>query len=587
MRHRLFTPRTSVPLIALATVAAAALVAGLAGLTGGGRARAAGAAVPAGAWGSDGEVTAPGGLWLEDSYGRRLQLHGVDLAAKCGGGARPEPVAGTACVGPETGSSLPYVLSPTAPDPGRRFTTTDAETLATLGFTVVRLGIVWEGLEPGPQNAKANDPRFCTPHRPGTPFPSLDAHDPYRAAAVAAYLAHTDTIIGELQAAGIRVIIDMHQDAYGSDFSHASGPSPWNGEGAPAWATCTDQRQLSGADAYWGWAYSDPAAETAIQHFWRNDVSGNLQAQFARVWRAVARHYRGDPEVLGYEVLNEPTDFATHDFNKQLQCAYGGWSHEPRSCRDSGVQPVGGGGLIGAIESTDRGHLVFYEPSITSGARGADTLGVSEPLRFPRLVLAFHIYGTPPKGVYGCPKHICLRSERAGLAAVLRARARTRTLDQPGGPPAIMDEFGGGPSIPDIAQVVAMARHASLSWSEWSALQLHDPTGAPGEWLLDQKTRQPWPAKARVLAYPYPFATAGTPGPQTFDPATGQFTYSYATAPKVSAPTEIVVPPYDYPHGYRIVVTGATATSAPGDTLVTLVASAGYRRVTVSVTPTG
>jgi endoglycosylceramidase len=534
-------------------------------------------------WSFTGAATAPGGPWLKDSFGRTLQLHGVDLAAKCGGGARPRRAEGTPCIGPSSGPSPAYVLSPTARDPGRRFTAADARTLALLGFTVVRLGIVWEGLEPGPARSRPNDPRFCTPHRPGTPFPSLGVHDPYRASAVRAYLARTDRIIAELQAVGIRVLVDMHQDAYGSAFAHASGPSPWNGEGAPAWATCTGGRRLLAADAYWGWAYGDPAVQTAIDHFWRNDVSGNLQAQFARVWQAVARHYRGDPEVLGYEVINEPTDFDLPDFNRKLQCAYAGWAHALRSCKGSDVQPVPGG-LIGAIESADPRHLVFYEPMITSARNGGDTVGVAEPLRFPRLVLAFHIYGTPPAGVYGCPGHLCLRSERAAIAGALRARARTRTIGQPGGPPAIMDEFGGGPSIPDIAQVVGMARRASLSWSEWSALQLHDPTGAPYEGLLDQTTRQPWPAKARVLAYPYPFATAGTPGPQRYDPDTRRFTYSYVPDARIKAPTEIVVPALEYPYGYRVAVSGATVTSAPSASLLTLVPTPGHRRVTVTVT---
>ncbi len=40
--------------------------------------------------GQIGTVSAPGGPSLRDSYGRRLQLEGVDLVGKCGGGARPQ-----------------------------------------------------------------------------------------------------------------------------------------------------------------------------------------------------------------------------------------------------------------------------------------------------------------------------------------------------------------------------------------------------------------------------------------------------------------------------------------------------------------
>ncbi|MGI8713456.1 MAG: cellulase family glycosylhydrolase [Solirubrobacteraceae bacterium] len=544
------------------------------------------AAVPVDPWFAAGITRAPGGPYLYDALGRRLQLHGVDLAAKCGGGARPARVTGTPCIGPAAGSQPAFVLSPTATDPGRRFTAGDAQTLALLGFTVVRLGIVWEGLEPGPAGVGPNDPRYCARHPPGTRFPSLGAADPYQAGAVSQYLAQTDRIVELLQAAGIRVIIDMHQDAYGSAFSHRSGRSPWNGEGAAGWATCTGARRLGAATAYWGQAYVDQAVQTAIGHFWRNDVRGDLQGQFARVWEAVARHYRDDPEVIGYEVFNEPTNFASADFSRQLQCAYAGPARAPRSCAGSHVQALRRG-LIGAIELADPTHLVLYEPTISATPRQTDTVGVFEPLRFPRLVLAFHIYGTPPAGVYGCPGSVCLRSERRAIEAVLRLRARTHTERQPGGPAMVMDEFGGGPSIPDIAHVVDLARRASLSWSEWSALQLHDPTGAPGEGLLDQRTRRPWPAKARALSFPYPMATAGTPGPQSFDRASGRFRYSYLVDPNVRAPTEIIVPPFVYPHGYSVGLQGATVTSPAEASLLTLVALPGRRLVTVTVTSNG
>ena len=58
-----------------------------------GTAAAAGAASrPAHTGWAPGLVRSPGGPYLTDSVGRRLQLHGVNLVAKCGGGARDLPV---------------------------------------------------------------------------------------------------------------------------------------------------------------------------------------------------------------------------------------------------------------------------------------------------------------------------------------------------------------------------------------------------------------------------------------------------------------------------------------------------------------
>ncbi len=527
-------------------------------------------------------MSAPGGPFLRDAFGRRLQLEGVDLVGKCGGGARPQTAAGTPCVGRSYGSQPAFVLSPTASDVGRRFTAADAQSLASLGFTVVRLGIVWEGLEPGPPGVGANDPRYCAPHRAGTRFPALGQADPYRPAAVQAYLARTDQIVQLLSDAGLRVIIDMHQDAYGSAFSDRRGPLPWNGEGAPWWATCTDHRAFAGR-SYWGLAYGALSVEAAIDHFWLNDVRGDLQGQFARVWQAVAEHYRDNPDVIGYEVFNEPTNLSTPDFNRELQCAYAGPAHAPRSCAHSGVQALRDG-LIGTIQAADPTHLVFFEPMLSASFKASNAVGITEPLRFSNLVFAFHVYGTPPKQVFGCPYTICLKSERKSLARLVTQRSRIRTL-QPGGPPMIMDEFGGGPSIPDIAQVAELARHDALSWSYWSALQLHDPTGAPGENLLNDRTGEPWPEKARVLAGPYALATAGTPGPSSFDPARRSFRFAYTVDPAVSAPTEIVVPPYTYPDGYHVLVGGATVASLPDAPVLQLSPLPGSPRVTVLLAP--
>jgi endoglycosylceramidase len=516
-------------------------------------------------WANAGIVQARGGPYLTDALGRRLELHGVNLVAKCGGGARATTAAGTPCVGPPQGPRLAYVLSPTAKDRARRFAASDARTLARLGFNVVRLGIVWEGLEPGPRGVGPNNPRYCSPHRGGTPFPSLGSANPYDAATVRAYLARTDKIVALLTRAGLRVVIDMHQDAWGSAFFYGLGATPWNGEGAPAWATCTGQVPLT-PPMSWGLSYGAPAVQTAIHHFWANDVRADLQGQFARVWQAVARHYRGAPNVIGYEVVNEPNDFLSARFNSELQCDYGGPMHEPRSCRASRPAALRDG-LIGAIQAADPNHVVLFEPSGATNFGAPETIGITEPLRFHRLALAFHMYGSAARQ----------------LRQITQERARTRT-DQPGGPAWIMDEFGASNDAASSAETVSLAGGINLSWSYWAALQLDDPTAAdPFEGLLDDQTRRPFPAQARAMAVPYPWATAGTPGPQSFNRETRTFDYRYAVGPEIHAPTQISLPAYTYPHGYSVRVTGATIVSGRDASMLELLARPRASRVAVAV----
>jgi endoglycosylceramidase len=519
------------------------------------------------AWAGAGVVQAPGGAYLTDALGRRLELHGVNVVGKCGGGARDTNAPGTPCVGPARGPNLAFVLSPNARDPGRRFTAGDARTLARMGFDMVRLGIIWEGLEPGPRGVGPNDPRYCTPHRRGTRFPSLGAAEPYDPRAVHAYLARTDRIVELLSNAGIRVVLDMHQDVWGSAFSYGLGLTPWNGEGAPPWATCYGGGPFV-APISWGDAYLTSPVEAALHNFWANDVRADLQGEYARVWQAVASHYRGDPNVIGYEVFNEPNDLLTTDVNSELECDYGGPAHEPRSCAISRVAALPDG-LIGAIESADPTHLVLFEPSGDTAFGQAETIGIAEPLRFPRLALAFHVYGSAP----------------AQLRQVARERAGTRT-EQSGGPPWIMDEFGASNNAPLTGATVALADQVNLSWTYWAAMQFDDPTGGDAyEGLLNQMTRKPYPAMARALAVPYPAATAGTPGRQRFTAGTLTFVYDYRSNPSIGAPTEVVVPSYTFSHGYTAQASGARIVSAANAPMLELQASTAAHRVEVTVRP--
>ncbi|MGZ4169282.1 MAG: cellulase family glycosylhydrolase, partial [Solirubrobacteraceae bacterium] len=486
--------------------------------------------------------------------------------AKCGGGAVATTAAGTPCVGPEWGPHLAYVLSPDAADPGRRFTAADAATLARLGFNAVRLGIIWEGLEPGPRDVGINDPHYCAAHTPGTPFPTLARGvDPYNPGVVRAYLARTDRIVDLLAHAGIRVIVDMHSDAYGSAFFNPTGTTPWNGEGAPLWATCIGGVKFH-PDPGWGGFYKVRPIQIAMHHFFANNVRGNLQGQYARVWQAVAGHYRGNHNVIGYEVFNEPNDYLVKRFDPELQCDYGGPINEPKSCAVNHPAALPHG-LIGAIEAADPTHVVFYEPNGSADFGLAETIGIAEPLRFPRLALAFHTYGDIPKQ----------------LAQTRAERAATHT-DQRGGPAWILDEFGASSDDALSAATVDNADVDNLSWTYWAAMQLDDPTGGgPHEGLLDQTTRQPYPNQGRAMSVPYAWATAGTPGAQSFYRPAQTYRYRYAVDPTVRAPTEIEIPPYTYPLGYTTQVTGARVTSAADAALLTLSADRGAKTVSVTV----
>ena len=137
------------------------------------------------------------------------------------------------------------------------------------GFNCIRLGIIWDGLEPEP--GKYNEE----------------------------YLLEIDKRIQWAADNGIYVYLDMHQDLYGAKFS----------DGAPDWATLDeDKPHYSGA--VWSDSYLiSPAVQTAFDNFWKNTPASDgigLQDHYANLWKHIAKRYADNTTVIGYDIMNEP-----------------------------------------------------------------------------------------------------------------------------------------------------------------------------------------------------------------------------------------------------------------------------------------
>ena len=139
----------------------------------------------------------------------------------------------------------------------------------TWGFNVVRLGIIWDGLEPEPGVYNEE------------------------------YLKEIDKQIEYAKKNGIYVFLDMHQDLYSVRYA----------DGAPEWATLHENKpHVTGR--IWSDAYLiSPAVQTAWDNFWKNTpaIDGiGLQDHYAKAWQHVAERYAGNNTVIGYDIMNEP-----------------------------------------------------------------------------------------------------------------------------------------------------------------------------------------------------------------------------------------------------------------------------------------
>jgi endoglycosylceramidase len=478
-----------------------------------------------------GPLSAPGGPYLYDSHGRVVFLHGVNAVYKLS----------------------PYELYP---DPGKpwNFAAHDASLMAQLGFNVVRLGMTWSGLEPG--TAPANDPAICTqgtPHNPGQ----------FNKKVLDAYLAKLAKTVDLLGRYHIYTLLDMHQDVYSAFF---------DGEGAPKWAVCTDGVASVRPPGRWSREYGTQAVYNAFENFWTNDVVGDPQGEYDRVWAAVAAYFKNNPWVVGYDPFNEPfTTSATtvndEDSDAQLECFYAGKNYVARLTGGTSItcpaqDPAVG--VILTIRQSDPNHLVFYEPAI-------DSHSLIGAMDFSKLVFNVHVYCGSRSPVTGNPTDLsaCAAQDAHSLEGKESDRPALASSAQPGDPAWFVSEFGATSSPAMLASFTADANEALVGWSYWAWEHYGDPTGSADEALLMSNGHLR--STARVLAETYPEAIAGVPVSMSFDPTTGTFDLVYTPNHRVRAPTVIFVPTaIHYPSGYCARVSGAKVVSGPDSELLQL-----------------
>ncbi|MGA7416714.1 MAG: cellulase family glycosylhydrolase [Acidimicrobiales bacterium] len=502
-----------------------------------------------------GPLAANAGPFLTDSQGRVVFLRGVNAVYK----------------------RAPFELYA---DPGTpwNFTAADAQRMAKLGFNVVRLGLIWEGLEPG--TAPPNDPAICSAGTPRNPHQ-------FNAAVAAAYLAKVAKTVELLGRYHIYTLLDMHEDVYSSEFG---------GEGAPPWAVCTDGEPIGTLPGRWSNTYNDPALRTAVQHFWANDVAGDLQGEYDRVWQTVARYFSHDPWIAGYDPINEPF---TRDLTAtsappgsplvagHLECFYTGTAHPglrffdgtPLTCPPDDPSK----GLIRTIQDADPHHLVFFEPDIFSSRGKRNDVG---PMNLKGLVFNFHVYCGLRSGVTGDPTDLdgCAAQELRTMRRRSEERPDIASAKQPAGPAWFMSEFGATTSEPLMVRLTANADQLELGWTYWAWKYYGDPTGSSDEALVTA-TGALAPTAASISRV-YPEAVAGTPISFAFDPASADFHLVYAPKAQVDAPTVVVVPvAVHYPEGYCAQVTGGTIVSKPDSTHLLIANTPNASIVAVTVKP--
>ncbi|HZP11746.1 MAG TPA: cellulase family glycosylhydrolase [Nevskiaceae bacterium] len=379
------------------------------------------------------------------------------------------------------------------------------------------------------------------------------------------YLDLWDRVVQLMTSRGVYVLFDFHQDMFNERYA---------GEGFPGWAV-NDNGIPMPVNLGFPANYFTPACSQAFNNFWLN--TDGIWESYRQAWMAVAARWKDQDHVMGYDLMNEPWP-GTQVFS----CM------QPLGCPqfDAGfLQPMQEYAMDG-IRQVDPSNVVWFEPHVIFNDGAQTNLGLLKPIRDQNIGLSWHTYCTVAGFVHaygfsdipGCVQQNALVADNADQAI---ARMGATTL---------ITEFGASDDLADIADVTGNADAHLTGWMYWHYKEWADPTtesqtsGGQGLFTDDADLSTVKVEKLKILERAYPQATAGTPESLTFDPSTAAFHYRYAPN-TASAPTEIHVPTIHYPNGYTVTVTGATVTSAPGATTLTLQNQAGATEVDVTIAP--
>jgi endoglycosylceramidase len=417
----------------------------------------------------------------------------------------------------------------------------DSANLKKWGFNVVRLGVMWPGVEP-------------------------TARGLYNQT----YLDQIETIVTNLGKSDIYVILDFHQDIWHRKYC---------GEGVPDYVFDTCQKaQPANTQPFPLPAVNitypldidgNPTIESCLSSMFATyymsaevgagfqclyDNEDNLWDAFAGYWVAVAQRFSRTTNVLGYELINEPWAGDVFAYPKNLFPGYAEKTY---------LQPLYEH-LHKAIRAVDDSKIIFFEGLTIDYWQSGFSAGPGGVEYNDRQALAYHIY-CPLQDPSGKKEVVCDVINDALLA--FRRKDAERM-----GVAMLMTEFGAAEDIKaDIFALEETARLADRfqqSWMYWQFKYYEDlttctPLGeslydAAGEVCLD---------KLQVLSRTYPQAVAGTLHSFHFDVHTAAFTMEYsplAVVSEIEGEKDVLGRTSEvyfnrelfYPHGVRVVLEG-------------------------------
>lgn len=440
-----------------------------------------------------------------DSDGRETTFHGINAIVK----------------GP------PWYPDPDNFDPLTSLTDYDLKLLADAGVNSIRLGAMWPGIEPvrGQYNMT--------------------------------YMAILKRLVANAAQHGIYTLLDMHQDDLSEFFC---------GEGVPAWAVSksstlpfpslvgpgftADQydnttgfptRQACGLHDWPSYEFAQ-ACSRAYMDLYTN-VNG-VRDSWGDMWAFVAQQFRGQPEVLGLELINEP--WAGDIYADPLLLIPG--------VADKEVLQPAYDALNAKIRQVDDDRLIFFAGTTWSDLGAGFSQVPGGPDYANRSVLAIHYY-EPPQ--FANSENFDFSLHRAD-ARRLQSGLMLTEFGSPGYNSGFENDTVAAEADlmgwmmwewKDFCRETDATRASPSQFAAWGACK----TGYGGQTWTPQGL--PDPVVVRRISRTYPRAVAGFVQTVVFNATNADFSLVYNINLGCQLPTEIFVQEQvHYPKGLVVLL---------------------------------
>ncbi|CAG8465215.1 13681_t:CDS:2 [Funneliformis caledonium] len=403
---------------------------------------------------------------------------------------------------------FPYHPKIDAFDPVTSFAEKDMEILASVNMNIIRLGVLWVGVEP--ERGKYNE----------------------------TYLNIIKNIVDKCSDYGIYVMLDSHQDVMSDLFC---------GEGFPRWAVRTDDSwafplpigppavydPMTGLPdkktcdrVNWALLYFSNAVNEAWQRLYDN--FDGLRDSFAAQWVKIASLFKDSKSLIGYDLLNEPWPGDTHE-------DIGLWI--PRINVRKNLGPFWDA-ISAEVRKVDNNSIVFYT-GVTWDIFGNGFDHVpGGPDYKNRSAFGYHYY----REVRIKPPHIDLQ-------------VHIEDLNRTGGATMLTEfeaAYDGGKNLPGLLKIIQAADQYLQSWIGWQYKDFYPLTRQLlGDGLIDPASGDIRPDVASIYSRTFAEAVSGNTISMKFDE--NEFSLIYKINPTITKPTIIKIQEtYHYSKGFIV-----------------------------------